>query len=78
MPNSTEQTEVTIPERTNGINLKNALEEGKENKCHIPIDWKLFFIMCAYNLQNWTLARAAVEWQSNEKKEIKYLQMYVI
>ena len=37
---NSEQTEVTIPEQTNRIDLKNTWEENKEIDCHIPINWK--------------------------------------
>ena len=41
--NSPEQIEVTIPEQTNRIDLKNTWVENKENDCHIPINWKFGF-----------------------------------
>ena len=47
---NSEQTEVTIPEQTNRIDLINTWEEDKENDCHIPINWKFGFYSVGLSL----------------------------
>ena len=73
--NSPEQTEVTIPEQTNRIDLKNTWEEDKENDCHIPINWKFGFYSVGLSLISRTEQYTEQQLSGSlmRKKNLKYM-----
>ena len=73
--NSPEQIEVTIPEQTNRIDLKNTWVENKENDCHIPINWKFGFYSVGLSLISRTEQYTEQQLSGSlmRKKKMKYM-----